>query len=151
MKLHDKWNLGIALLAVIPATLGMMDLYESRAMSEDWDGLLWGLICLWFLYQAFRKPRVAEVKSDAAVLSYKIPACHVRRQHPALHIVIPEIPSAGREGKGGVENGPSAILMPRIGRGVKARLTDLRSMVGREAIDESPQKSGAKQDQSRNN
>lgn len=62
MKLHDKWNLWIALLAVLPATWGMMDLYESRDISEDWGGPLWVFICLSSLYQAFRKPRVPPVK-----------------------------------------------------------------------------------------
>lgn len=57
MKVHDKWNLCLAVLAILPATMGMMDLYKSRDFSQDWGGPLWVFVCLASLYQAFRKPK----------------------------------------------------------------------------------------------
>lgn len=62
MKLHEKWKLGIAALALLPAFTGMLDLYESRDLREDWTGPVWAFVCLTSLYEAFRKPRVTTVK-----------------------------------------------------------------------------------------
>jgi hypothetical protein len=62
MKVHEKWKLGIAALALLPALTGMLDLYESRDLWKDWAGPVWVFICLTSLYEAFRKPRVATVK-----------------------------------------------------------------------------------------
>lgn len=62
MKVHEKWRLGIAALALLPALTGMLDLYESRDLSEDWPGPVWVVICLTSLYEAFRNPRITTVE-----------------------------------------------------------------------------------------
>ena len=58
MKPRDNWSFVIAMLSIIPAVLGMISLYESRDLSQDYDGPLWLLIFAIWLYQAYRKPKI---------------------------------------------------------------------------------------------
>ena len=62
MKPHNWWNFAIAILAFVVAAMGLAELYDSRDLSKDWDGLLWLVIGLVWLYQAYRKPKAVVAK-----------------------------------------------------------------------------------------
>ena len=57
VKPRDNSSFIFAMLTAIPAVLGMIQLYESRDISQDYFGLLWLFICVVWLYRAYRKPK----------------------------------------------------------------------------------------------
>lgn len=57
MKPRDNMAFVIAMLTVVPAVGWTAKLYNSGDLGAYYQGLVWILVCLWSLYQAYRKPK----------------------------------------------------------------------------------------------